>query len=357
VINRPAVQRSAVTPVQQNQVSQAAAPAIQTSLKVSSPSDSAEVEAVNIARRIVSMPSAAAPVSSRPATGKVSPSIAPYSALYRSIKSKEEDKKLQRLANGRPETGANVQAEITAASSSGKPLPLSVRQYMEPRFNANFSNVRIHTDDRAARLNNSLSAKAFAYGNNIFFGKNSYQPESKEGKELIAHELTHTIQQGSVVQRSADTTVQHSSAVSVQRLGIGDALDFFAERANIIPGFRMFTIILGVNPINMSAVDRSPANIFRALIEFIPGGSFITQALDNHGVFDRVVTWAAQQIATLGMVGSAIRAAVNQFLNSLGWRDIFDLGGVWERAKSIFTTPISQVINLAITSKMPYCGL
>lgn len=348
VVNRPAVQRSAVTPVQQNKVTQSAMPSVQTSLKVSSPSDSAEVEAVNIARRIVSMPAPAATVSGRVAAqGKVSPSIAPYSALFRSVKNKEEEKKVQRDANGRPQTGANVQAEITAATSSGKPLPLSVRQYMEPRFNANFSKVRIHTDDRAAKLNNTVSAKAFAYGNNIFFGKNRFQPETQEGKELIAHELTHTIQQGAAVQRSADTTVQHSVAPSVQRLGIGDALDYFADRANIIPGFRMFTIILGVNPINMSGVDRSPANIFRAIVEFIPGGALITQALDNHGIFERIAAWAAQQIATLGLVGSAIRAAVNQFLNSLSWRDIFDLGGVWERAKSIFTAPIDQVISLA----------
>ena len=95
----------------------------------------------------------------------------------------------------------------------------------------------------------------------------------------------------------------------MQRLGLSDALDFFAERAYAIPGFRMFTILLGLNPINMSRVDRSAANILRALIEFIPGGVLITQALDNYGVFDRVGNWVEQQIRTLGMTGAAIRAA------------------------------------------------
>jgi hypothetical protein len=57
---------------------------------------------------------------------------------------------------------------------------------------------------------------------------------------------------------------------------IPDPLDWLANKANMIPGFRMFTIVLGVNPINMSAVDRSAANILRALIEFMPGGGLIT---------------------------------------------------------------------------------
>ncbi len=59
----------------------------------------------------------------------------------------------------------------------------------------------------------------------------------------------------------------------MQRLGVGDALDYFADKANLIPGFRMFTIVLGVNPINMSRVERSAANILRAVVEFIPGGA------------------------------------------------------------------------------------
>ena len=59
----------------------------------------------------------------------------------------------------------------------------------------------------------------------------------------------------------------------VQRLGLGDVLDYFADKANTIPGFRMFTIVLGVNPINMSRVERSAANILRAVVEFLPGGA------------------------------------------------------------------------------------
>lgn len=216
---------------------------------------------------------------------------------------------------------------------------------MEPRFGAGFGDVRIHTGDRAARLSARLGAQAFTVGSQVFFARGQFRPDTRDGRQLIAHELTHTIQQGSVVQRSAGPEVTQRTAPQVQRLGIGDALNYFADRANAIPGFRMFTIILGVNPINMTRVERSAANILRAIVEFLPGGNLITQALDNHGVFDRVGAWIEQQIATLGMTGSVIRDAIDRFLDSLSWRDIFDLGGVWRRATRIFTDPIDRILS------------
>src|SRR5207302_4544418 len=92
-------------------------------------------------------------------------------------------------------------------SGSGMPLPAGVRSFMETRLAADFSQVRIHTDADAARKSAQLSARAFTVGAHIYFGDHEFQPDSAAGKELIAHELTHTIQQGKAVQRSADTAV------------------------------------------------------------------------------------------------------------------------------------------------------
>jgi hypothetical protein len=218
---------------------------------------------------------------------------------------------------------------------------------MEPRFSADFSKVRIHSDTEAASLNNQLSARAFTYRNHIFFSRDQYQPGTSRGKELLAHELTHTIQQGHAVQRSPQVSTT-AMPPQVQRLGIQDALDYFAEKAYYIPGFRMLTILLGFNPINRHSVDRNAANLLRALIELIPGGALITQALDNHGVINKAAAWVEQKIAVLGDLGSNIVSALRQFLDSLSWTDIFNLGGVWERAKSIFINPISRLINFGI---------
>ena len=162
-------------------------------------------------------------------------------------------------------------------------------------------------------------------GHQVFFGAGAWQPDSGAGRELIAHELTHTIQQGAApqVQRSPLAIQQHGSP-SVQRLGVADALDYFAEQASLLPGFRLFTLVLGANPINLRAVDRSAANLLRAVVELLPGGALITRALDAHGIVDRVAGWVQQQIAGLGLVAGSIRQAVDRFLGSLGWRDILD---------------------------------
>lgn len=266
-------------------------------------------------------------------------------SVQRQAAESEQEEPVQRKAEGMPNVGSNVMAEIQSSRGTGAPLPLSVRRFMEPRFQADFSNVKVHTGEKAAVLNRRLNAQAFTVRNDIFFGKGRFQPETHEGKELIAHELTHTVQQGAAIQRQTEVSISHHASPHVQRLGISDALDYFADKAHHIPGFRMFTIILGVNPINMNQMDRSAGNILRAVIEFLPGGNLITQALDNHGIIDKVANWVEQQIQSLGMTGRTIKNAVTRFLDSLGWSDIFDLGGVWNRAKRIFTDPIQRIIR------------
>jgi hypothetical protein len=240
---------------------------------------------------------------------------------------------------------ASPAGPVSVNVSGGSPLPANVRTFMEPRFGADFGNVRIHTGESAAQQSSDLSARAFTVGQHVFFGRNQYQPESTGGKELIAHELTHTIQQGASVQRSLETPVRERVQPQAQRWGISDALDKIAEKANFIPGFRLLTIVLGVNPVNMSPVERSAANILRALLELIPvTGALLAQALDNHGIFAKVGAWVEKQVSSLGLVGSALKSALGKFLDSLNWRDIFDLGGVWDRAKRIFTEPIDRLI-------------
>jgi hypothetical protein len=86
----------------------------------------------------------------------------------------------------------------------GQAIPDSVRSYFEPRLGHNLGEVRLHTDSRAAQLTQSLQARAFTVGRDIFFGAGEYAPQTVEGKRLIAHELTHVLQQRSgpaVIQR------------------------------------------------------------------------------------------------------------------------------------------------------------
>jgi Domain of unknown function (DUF4157) len=257
-------------------------------------------------------------------------------------------------------------AKTVSGTGLGQPLPQEIRQALEKNFGASLEKVRVHTDTAATRAAQSLSARAFTYGNHIFLGPG----EKPTDLALIAHEAAHIVQQrgAPVVQRfdaghsnAYEAEAERASAAAlrqepfnvrertsgfrVQRLGKSDALDFFADAANAIPGFRMFTIIIGVNPINMSHVEASPANILRAVIEFIPGGGLITEALDKYGIFDKVGNFVAEQLHSLGMTGSVIKQAINEFLDSLSWTDIFDLDDVWARAKRIFTEPIDRIVS------------
>jgi hypothetical protein len=230
--------------------------------------------------------------------------------------------------------------------SGGRPLPADVRAFMEPRFGADFSQVRIHTDEPAAARSAHLGARAFTVGEHVFFARNAYQPESTDGRELIAHELTHTIQQGKAPQLLSAPPIAQHTAPAVQRWGVGEVLDKIADKANYIPGFRMLTIVLGVNPINFAAVDRSPGNILRAVLELIPiTGALLAQALANHGIFDKIGVWIEGKLRTLGLAASALKSALSAFIDSLNWKDIFDLGGVWDRAKRIFTEPIDRITS------------
>ena len=123
----------------------------------------------------------------------------------RQVEQEEPEETVQTKANGQSHTvAANVAADISSSKATGSPLPTGVRQFMEPRFNADFSNVKIHTDHKAAQFNQQLNAKAFTLGSHIFFAKDTFKPDSYDGKELMAHELTHTIQQGAAIQRRTE---------------------------------------------------------------------------------------------------------------------------------------------------------
>ena len=337
-----------------------AAPALQMKMTVNKPGDAFEQEADKMAGKVMRMPPPASPVQNerlqRQTEDKLRKAPQTEERLQKAPagevklqKAPAGAEKLQRKeAGGAPAVGSMVQSGIQIGTSGGQPLSSDVRGYMEPRFNADFSKVRVHSDPESASLSNQLSARAFTYQNHVFFSRGQYQPGTGEGKQLLAHELTHTIQQRHSVQRAPQVSTSVTQP-QVQRSAVGEILDWFADKANNIPGFRMLTIILGVNPISMSSVDHSAANMLRALIEFMPGGAFITSALDNHGVFNKVGAWIESQIASLGMVGKMFKTALDQFIDSIGWTDLapWNWGDLWTRAKNIFTAPIDRLIAFA----------
>jgi hypothetical protein len=89
----------------------------------------------------------------------------------------------------------SVQNQIHSLRSGGQPLSQSLRNFFEPRFGYDFSQVRVHTDAQAAESARTLSARALTVGHDVVFGAGQYAPETTAGQRLLAHELTHAVQQ------------------------------------------------------------------------------------------------------------------------------------------------------------------
>lgn len=93
---------------------------------------------------------------------------------------------------------SNMESKIKKTKGEGYPMSRGIKLEMDTAFKADFSAVRIHTDSTAIALCQEMGAQAFTNGRDIYFNKGKYNPKTKAGKELLAHELTHTIQQGAI---------------------------------------------------------------------------------------------------------------------------------------------------------------
>ena len=106
---------------------------------------------------------------------------------------------MQRAAVNTSPTSAVPPIVHDVLSSPGQPLDAGTRAFMEPRFGHDFSQVRVHMDARAAESARAVNALAYTVGRDVVFGKGEYEPGTSEGKRLMAHELTHVVQQGGVI--------------------------------------------------------------------------------------------------------------------------------------------------------------
>jgi len=123
------------------------------------------------------------------------------------LQRESEEDELEAQGKRDPASGAlggdvtnEVESSIRAQRGGGNAMPEATRSAMESGFGADFSGVRIHQGASADSLNRSLSAKAFTSGSDIFFRSGEYDPGSQQGQQLLAHELTHVVQQGAASQ-------------------------------------------------------------------------------------------------------------------------------------------------------------
>ncbi|MFT3823212.1 MAG: DUF4157 domain-containing protein [Chitinophagaceae bacterium] len=162
---------------------------IQPKLSVNQPGDVYEQEADRVAEQVVQTKIREPFIPLRPV---------PVTPVQRQCAHcEQEEKKMQRKEQDKEVPDVDNQFENYAGnlSGAGTPLPNNVRNYYEPRFGYDFSNVRVHTGTVAAKSAQSVNALAYTTGNNIVFNNGQYAPETNSGKKLLAHELTHVVQQ------------------------------------------------------------------------------------------------------------------------------------------------------------------
>lgn len=120
---------------------------------------------------------------------------------------------IQRSGRGPPATDTSFEQNLINSKGGGSALPQTTRSFMESRFNSSFEGVRIHTGSTAQSLSRSINAQAFTHGNDIYFNSGKFSPDTAAGGHLLAHELTHTIQQGASKPVAANTSVSRKSII------------------------------------------------------------------------------------------------------------------------------------------------
>jgi Domain of unknown function (DUF4157) len=172
---------------------------IQAKLTVGEPNDVYEQEADCVAAEVVRQIHTPQIASSRQSA-----------AIQRQVMgNKEEELRRKPLIQCKSDVGgmavsSEIESSIQQARGSGQPLAESIRKPMEHAFGADFSGVRVHTDDRSDRLNREVQALAFTTGQDVFFRQGAYQPGSSGGQQLLAHELTHVVQQGNYTENDKE---------------------------------------------------------------------------------------------------------------------------------------------------------
>lgn len=211
------------------------AAAIQTKLTVNKPGDEYEQEAERVADQVMRMvepagspaPDGVSSVQQIAGGGlvqRLSAEISPSLADVTVVGEDAEQGAVQTLRSPAHQSGTEVVSkQVLNSAEGGLPLDSNVRRFMETRFGRDFSRVQVHTDDRAAALSDSLQARAFTYGPHIYFGAREYRPETEAGMHVLAHELTHVVQQGASDSRGhmpipLATSQSAGSPTKVQRL-------------------------------------------------------------------------------------------------------------------------------------------
>ena len=200
-------------------------PLLQAKLTIGQPNDQYEQEADQVADRVMRMPEPRVqrrvePEEEEEETPQAKPLARQITPLVqRQVEPEEEEEDLIQTKRSRghtPQADTGITAQVRSLRGGGQPLPTSARNFFEPRFGHDFSQVRIHTNRQAAEAAQAVKARAFTLGRDVVFGAGQYAPDTPARARLLAHELTHVVQQnadmpGRVTKTAGKTHIQRKT--------------------------------------------------------------------------------------------------------------------------------------------------
>ncbi len=226
-------------------------------------------------------------------------------------------------------------SRAVAQPGSGRPLPNSVRAFMEPRFGVRFTDVRIHDTPADRVIAHRIGARAFTHRQHIWMGEG----ENVDNRRLMAHELTHVVQQTSrePVTSAQRNELEHQEAEpEVQRGWVADKAESVARN---VPGYTLLTVILGKSPITGDRVSRTAENLIGGFLGLLPGGDLVFQKLKETRALQRAFDWVSARLSELNITWSRIKGLVSDFIDEMpAWSPL-------KVAKRIFRPLVSDIIT------------
>ncbi len=172
---------------------------LQAKLRIGKSGDRYEQEADRVVDAVMRMPEpkvdSAPSYPNKPLSSPCIQRVCPVCGEELQKQPGEEEVQAKKISSYINEVDRGLESRIQSLKGGSQPMPQSERAFFEPRFGYDFSHVKLHNNSQADVLNRSLQARAFTVGQDIFFRNGEYNPSSRKGQELLAHELTHTIQQ------------------------------------------------------------------------------------------------------------------------------------------------------------------
>jgi len=210
-------------------------------------------------------------------------------------------------------------ANRVAQPGTGRPLPAGIRAFMEPRFGVGFHDVRIHDGPEDRRAADRIGARAFTHRHHIWIGSG----EAVEDRRLLAHELTHVVQQtrrpaltggGPARSVAEEDRAQRAPEPQIRRGWLRNKAEKYARE---VPGYFTIEVILGESPITGEKIPRTAENVCGAFLSLLPGGHAVFEKLQETHALTDAFEWISRRLGELNITWARVKGCISDFLDEM----------------------------------------